>query len=368
MVINGYTEVLLEQLEAGSAMHHKVQSIQQAADRAATLTRQLLAFSRKQLLELKVVDVNTVVGDMERLLRPLIGENIELITRLSTETGHTRADTGQLEQVIMNLVVNAKDAMPEGGKLTVRSSDVTVRQDSEHRFIQPGRYAVISVSDTGHGMDKETQSRIFEPFFTTKEKGKGTGLGLSTVYGIVKQSNGYVFAQSEPGAGTTFYVYLPRVEDSAEELSPAKSQPNEAGGCETVLLVEDEESVRELVRVTLVSRGYKVIEAENGECGLRVAEAFKEKIDILITDVVMPGIGGRELAKKLVSLRPGISVLYLSGYTEDAVVAPGALGPGTAFLQKPFTLQNLAKKVREVLRARSAPTPAPKAIAKSASN
>ncbi|MGD0793670.1 MAG: PAS domain S-box protein [Terriglobales bacterium] len=365
MVINGYTEVLLEQLEKGSAMHHKVQSIQQAADRAATLTRQLLAFSRKQLLELKVVDVNTVVGDMERLLRPLIGENIELVTRLSTETGHTRADAGQLEQVIMNLVVNAKDAMPEGGKLTLQSSDVTVRQNfSEHRFIQPGRYAVISVADTGHGMDKETQSRIFEPFFTTKEKGKGTGLGLSTVYGIVKQSNGYVFVQSEIGAGTTFYVYLPRVEDSAEELSPAKPQQNEAGGCETVLLVEDEESVRELVRVTLASRGYNVLEAENGECGLRVAEGFKEHIDILITDVMMPGIGGRELAKKLLLLRPDISVLYLSGYTEDAVVTPGALGPGTAFLQKPFTLQNLAKKVREVLRSK----PAPKSIAKSASN
>ncbi len=369
MVINGYTEVLLEQLEPGSAMHHKVQSIQQAADRAATLTRQLLAFSRKQLLELKVVDVNTVVGDMERLLRPLIGENIELVTRLSTETGHTRADASQLEQVIMNLVVNAKDAMPEGGKLTLQSSDVTVRPDlNEPRFIQPGRYAVISVSDTGHGMDKETQSRIFEPFFTTKEKGKGTGLGLSTVYGIVKQSNGYVFAQSEPGVGTTFHVYLPRVEDSAEELCPVKSQPNEAGGCETVLLVEDEESVRELVRVTLASRGYHVIEAENGDCGLRVAQAFKEHIDILITDVVMPGIGGRELAKKLVSLRPDISVLYLSGYTEDAVVAPGALGPATAFLQKPFTLQNLAKKVREVLRARSAPAPATKSMVKSASH
>ncbi len=365
MVINGYTEVLLEQLEAGGPMHHKVKSIQQAADRAATLTRQLLAFSRKQLLELKVVDVNTIIGDMERLLRPLIGENIELVTRLSTETGHTRADAGQLEQVIMNLVVNAKDAMPEGGKLTLQSSDVTVRQNfSEHRFIQPGRYAVISVSDTGHGMDKETQSRIFEPFFTTKEKGKGTGLGLSTVYGIVKQSSGYVFAQSEPGAGTTFYVYLPRVEDSAEELCPAKSPQNEIGGCETVLLVEDEESVRELVRVTLVSRGYNVLEAENGECGLRIAEAFKEHIHILITDVVMPGIGGRELARKLVLLRPGISVLYLSGYTEDAVVTPGALGPSTAFLQKPFTLQNLAKKVREVLRS----NPAPKSIAKSASN
>ena len=365
MVINGYTEVLLEQLEKGSAMHHKVQSIQQAADRAATLTRQLLAFSRKQLLELKVIDVNTVIGDMERLLRPLIGENIELVTRLSTQTGHTRADAGQLEQVIMNLVVNAKDAMPDGGKLTVQSSDVTVRHSfSEHRFIQPGRYAVISVADTGHGMDKETQSRIFEPFFTTKEKGKGTGLGLSTVYGIVKQSSGYVFAQSELGAGTTFYVYLPRVEESAEELSPAKCQQNEAGGCETVLLVEDEESVRELVRVTLASRGYNVLEAENGECGLRVAETFKEHIDILVTDVVMPGIGGRELAKKLLLLRPGISVLYLSGYTEDAVVTHGALGPSTAFLQKPFTLQNLAKKVREVLRSK----PAPKAIAKSASS
>jgi two-component system, cell cycle sensor histidine kinase and response regulator CckA len=368
MVINGYTEVLLEQLPKGSAMHQKVESIQQAADRAATLTRQLLAFSRKQLLELKVVDVNTVVGDMERLLRPLIGENIELVTRLSGETGHTRADAGQLEQVIMNLVVNAKDSMPEGGKLTLQSRDITVRQNfREHRFIQPGRYAVISVSDTGHGMDKETQSRIFEPFFTTKEKGKGTGLGLSTVYGIVKQSSGYVFAESEVGAGTTFHVYLPRVEESAEEESPAKSQPSEAGGCETVLLVEDEESVRELVRVTLASRGYNVLEAENGEAGLRMAESCKEPIDILITDVVMPGMGGRELAKTLLSLRPGISVLYLSGYTEDAVTQ-GVLGQGTAFLQKPFTLLNLAKKVREVLRAKSNPPPAPKSIAKSASS
>ncbi len=365
MVINGYTEVLLEQLEKDSVIHLKVQFIQQAADRAATLTRQLLAFSRKQLLELKVIDVNTVISDMERLLRPLIGENIELVTRLSSETGHTRADAGQLEQVIMNLVVNAKDSMPEGGKLTLQSSDVTVRQNfREHRFIQPGRYAVISVADTGHGMDKETQSRIFEPFFTTKEKGKGTGLGLSTVYGIVKQSNGYVFAESQVGAGTTFYVYLPRVEDSTEEASPAKSPQNEAGGCETVLLVEDEESVRELVRVTLTSRGYNVLEAEDGERGLRIAESHKEHIHILITDVVMPGIGGRELAKKLLIMRPGISVLYLSGYTEDAVVTPGALGPGTGFLQKPFTLQNLAKKVREVLRSR----PDAKSVTRSASN
>jgi PAS domain S-box-containing protein len=364
MVINGYTEVLLEQMEKGSDMHGKVHSIQQAADRAATLTRQLLAFSRKQLLELKVVDVNAAIGDMERLLRPLIGENIELTTHLAPDTGHTRADAGQLEQVVMNLVVNAKDAMPNGGRLTVKSSDITVRQNfREHRFIHPGRYAVISVTDTGVGMDKETQSRIFEPFFTTKEKGKGTGLGLSTVYGIVKQSNGYVFVQSEVGAGTTFYVYLPRVEDAAEELTPPQPAQSEAAGCETVLLVEDEESVRELVKLTLVARGYKVLEAENGEAGLQMAETFKEKIDILVTDVMMPGIGGRELAKKLSEIRPGISVLYLSGYTEDAVVTQGAKGPAVAFLQKPFTLQNLAKKVREVLRANSAP----KSIAKSAS-
>jgi two-component system, cell cycle sensor histidine kinase and response regulator CckA len=351
MVINGYTEVLLEELKTGSAMFQKVQSIQQAADRAVTLTRQLLAFSRKQLLELKVVDVNTVISDIERLLRPLIGENIGLVTRLSPDAGRTRADAGQLEQVIMNLVVNAKDAMPEGGKITVQSSEVTVRPNfREHIFIQPGRYVVLSVNDTGHGMDKETQSRIFEPFFTTKEKGKGTGLGLSTVYGIVKQSGGYVFPQSEPGAGTTFYVYLPRVEDSPEEMTPAKSQENEKGGCETVLLVEDEESVRELVRETLIARGYKVLEAENGESGLRVAEAHGDGIDILITDVVMPGMGGRELAKKLLQIRPNLGVLFLSGYTEDTILHQGVLGPGTAFLQKPFTLQNLARKVREVLR------------------
>lgn len=353
MVINGYTEVLLEQLEAGGDAHSKVGSIQQAADRAATLTRQLLAFSRKQFLELKVVDVNTVIADMERLLRPLIGENVELLTRLSSDAGRTRADAGQLEQVIMNLVVNARDSMPGGGKITIQSANITARPNmGEHRFIQPGRYAVLSVADTGQGMDEETQSRIFEPFFTTKEKGKGTGLGLSTVYGIVKQSNGYVFAESQIGNGTTFYVYLPRVEENVEECDPVTPQESEKGGGETVLLVEDEESVRELVSVTLVSRGYKVLEAEDGERGLRLAQETKGEIDILVTDVVMPGMGGRELAKKLQALRPGISVLYLSGYTEDAVITQGGLGPETAFLQKPFTLQNLAKKVRDVLRSR----------------
>jgi PAS domain S-box-containing protein len=353
MVINGYTEVLLEQVKPDSPHHQRVQSIQQAADRAATLTRQLLAFSRKQLMQLKVVDVNAVIGDMERLLRPLIGENIELVTRLSAEAGRTRADAGQLEQVIMNLVVNAKDAMPEGGRITIQSAEANVRANfREHRFVQPGKYVVISIRDTGHGMDKDTLSRIFEPFFTTKEKGKGTGLGLSTVYGIVKQSGGYVFAESEVGEGTTFYIYLPRVEDQASTENKAKSPENQKRGSETVLLVEDEDSVRELVRETLLSRGYKVLEAENGEAGLRISEAHPEKIDILVTDVVMPGIGGRELARKLVQARPGLKVLYLSGYTEDAIVQ-GTPEPGTAFLQKPFTLQRLAGKIREILQTAS---------------
>jgi PAS domain S-box-containing protein len=351
MVISGYTEVLLESLKPDNPLQGKALAIQQAADRATTLTRQLLAFSRKQLLELKVVDVNAIVADMERLLRPLIGETIELNTRLAPDVGHTRADAGQLEQVIMNLVVNSKDAMPQGGKILIETSpeDLDPGQ-SEHSLIQPGKYVVLSVSDTGAGMDRETQSRIFEPFFTTKEQGKGTGLGLSTVYGIVKQSRGYIFANSELGQGSTFRIYLPRVEDPLEHTGQIDSTQIAIGGSETVLLVEDEESVRELVRETLASKGYKVMEAGDGEAGLSLAEAHHGNIDLLITDVVMPGIGGCELAQRVSAARPDIKVLYLSGYTEDAIVHQGALEPGTAFLQKPFTLQVLARKVRDVLR------------------
>jgi len=350
MVVSGYTEVLLEDLKESDPLLPKVQAIQQAADRATTLTRQLLAFSRKQLLELKVVDVNAIVADMERLLRPLIGENIDLTTRLSPNLGHTRADAGQLEQVIMNLVVNAKDAMPTGGRIVIQTSEEeldAVRR--EHSLIQPGSYILLSVSDTGAGMDKETQSRIFEPFFTTKEKGKGTGLGLSTVYGIVKQSGGYIFAHSESGAGTTFRIYLPKVLDPAGQPGVAKQPQVATGGSETVLLVEDEESVRELVRETLKSKGYSVMEAPDGIQGMKVAESFDGKIDILITDVAMPGMSGHELAKRVAASRPGIKILFLSGYTEDAIIHEGVLDPGTAFLQKPFTLQALARKVREVL-------------------
>jgi PAS domain S-box-containing protein len=350
MVISGYTEVILSKLGAHHPLHEKGEAIQQAADRATTLTRQLLAFSRKQLLELKVVDVNTIVEDMERLLRPLIGENIELITRLAPEAGHTRADAGQLEQVLMNLVVNAKDAMPDGGKLIIQTQNIRTDETSRGgpTFIPPGNYVLISVSDTGVGMDKETQSRIFEPFFTTKELGKGTGLGLSTVYGIVKQSGGYLLVQSDAGHGSTFQIYLPRVEEAAQ--THAATAPHAAaGGSEMLLLVEDEESVRELVRDTLVGKGYRVVTAENGEAGLAAAAKHDGTIDLVITDVVMPGMGGREMVRRLTKSHPRVKVLYLSGYTEDAVISEGAAEGDTAFLQKPFTLQHLSRKVREVL-------------------
>lgn len=350
MVISGYAEVMLADLESDNTLREKAVAIQQASDRATTLTRQLLAFSRKQLLELKVVDVNAIVADMERLLRPLIGENVEFITSLTSEAAHTRADAGQLEQVLMNLVVNAKDAMPSGGTLTIQTQKIAM--DESHRrgstFIRPGDYVMLSVSDTGMGMDKETQSRIFEPFFTTKEKGKGTGLGLSTVYGIIKQSGGYVMVQSEEGRGTTFQIYLSHVEGAAEKHA-APVTLTALGGTETVLLVEDEESVRQLVRETLAAKGYRVMEAQNGESGVAVAARHNGKIDLVITDVVMPGMGGRELVKQLAQTRPETKVLYLSGYTEDAIVSEGTIESGAAFLQKPFTLQSLSRKVREVL-------------------
>jgi two-component system, cell cycle sensor histidine kinase and response regulator CckA len=355
MVISGYAEVLLERTRKADQLYPKIEAIHQATDRATTLTRQLLAFSRKQLLELKVVDLNIIIENIERLLRPLIGENIELQTRLAADLGRTRADAGQIEQVLMNLVVNSKDAMPSGGKITIQTANARMNNEDvrrEYSYIQPGQYVVLSVTDTGEGMDKEIQSRIFEPFFTTKEKGKGTGLGLSTVYGIIKQSRGYVLVESEPGLGTTFRIYLPRVEDALEPAGPAGVSRPQAGGSETVLLVEDEESVRQLVRETLESKGYKVLEADNGEAALRIVSEYSEKIDMLITDVVMPGMSGRELSARLCASRPQTKVLYLSGYTEDAIGHEGVVDPDTAFLQKPFTLQMLSRKVREVLGER----------------
>jgi len=354
MVISGYTEVLLERTEPRHALYSKIQAIHQATERATSVTRQLLAFSRRQMLELKVVDINGIVREMERLLRPLIGENVQLYTLLADDLGRTRADAGQIEQVIMNLVVNSRDAMPEGGKITIQTANVTLGRDQlrrEYSYIHPGAYVMLSVGDDGQGMDKETQARIFEPFFTTKEKGKGTGLGLSTVYGIIKQSGGYVLVQSEPGHGTIFRIYLPRVEEAAEPASPVQVPQQQGSGSETVLLVEDEESVRQLVRETLEAKGYHVLEAENGEAALQIANQHSDSIDVLITDVVMPGMSGRELSARLCASHPHTKVLYLSGYTEDAIVHEGVLEAGTAFLQKPFTLQVLARKVREVLSA-----------------
>jgi len=351
MVISGYTEVLLDQLTLGHPLHAKAEAIQQASDRASTLTRQLLAFSRKQLLELKVIDVNAIVTDMERLLRPLIGEDIELTTTLAPAVGCTRADAGQLEQVIMNLVVNAKDAMPNGGKICIRTASVTL-DDSyrpENTFIKNGPYVMISVSDSGQGMDRETQARIFEPFFTTKEKGKGTGLGLSTVYGIIKQSGGYVFVQSEVGRGTVFTIYFPRVDEPSEARGDLPVSLAAAGGTETVLLVEDEDSVRQLVRETLESRGYRVLEAANGPAALALAASHPDQIHLVITDVVMPGLNGHELVQQLQPARPGLKVLYLSGYAQDAFSNTLAAEAQKTFLQKPFTLQSLARKVRELL-------------------
>ncbi len=351
MVISGYTEVLLDQLTPEHPLHSKAEAIRQASDRASTLTRQLLAFSRKQHLELKVIDVNAIVANMERLLRPLIGEDIELTTQLTPTVGCTRADAGQLEQVIMNLVVNAKDAMPNGGKICIRTSSVTLdgSHSPENTFIKHGPYVMISVSDTGEGMDRDTQARIFEPFFTTKEKGKGTGLGLSTVYGIIKQSGGYVFVQSELARGTVFTIYFPRVDEPCDALGATPIFLTSAGGSETILLVEDEDSVRQLVRETLAARGYRVLEASNGSAALALAARHSDAIHLVITDIVMPGLSGHELVEQLLPARSAIKVLYLSGYAQDAFATPLASDAQKAFLQKPFTLQTLSRKVREVL-------------------
>jgi two-component system cell cycle sensor histidine kinase/response regulator CckA len=354
-VIRGYAEVLLGSVKADDPATSKVESIYEAANKAASLTRQLLAFSRKQLLELKSVDVNGIVNDLERLLRPLVGENIEWVTQLAPFLNCTRADPSQIEQVLMNLVVNAKDAMPRGGKITVKTANVTLGDDirRKYSYVRPGHYVLLSVSDTGQGMDAHTRERVFEPFFTTKEQGKGTGLGLSTVYGIIKQTGGYIFAESELGQGSTFRIYLPRVEDAVDAVAPpAKTAALSAEGSETILLVEDEESVRQLVREVLQSKGYKVLEADRGDTALRIAATHAGRIDLLISDIVLPGMAGQELGKQLLANNPATKALYLSGYTEEAVIHQGMLDAGAAFLQKPFMLQALARKVRDVLNAK----------------
>ncbi|HVD77626.1 MAG TPA: response regulator [Vicinamibacteria bacterium] len=358
--ILGYSELMLRRLGPDDPLRRHVAEVTRAAERAAALTRQLLAFSRKQLLQPKVLDVAEVLEHSRGLLERLIGEDVELVTRGEPGVGRVRADPVQLDQVILNLAVNARDAMPRGGRLVLEASNADLDEDyaHEHVTVRPGRYVMLAVSDTGHGMDKETQQRIFEPFFTTKEMGKGTGLGLSTVYGIVQQSGGYVWVYSEVGRGTTFKIYLPRVEDEADRPPPVAEPPAaRAITSGLVLLVEDEASVRELLRELLETAGYSVLEASRPGEALRIAQARAEPIQLLITDVVMPEMTGPELARRLAEMRPGLRMLFLSGYTEGVVVDKGLLGEGAHFLQKPFTGEVLEAKVREVLdaAARAAP-------------
>jgi len=354
-VISGYSDILISRLKPDDPMRESLAQIHKAGERAGMLTRQLLAFSRQQVLAPMVLDINSVVADTERMLRRLIGEDIMLTAVLEPALGPVKADPGQLEQVLMNLAVNARDAMPQGGMLTIETRSLTLAEDyaDMHPHVQPGDYVMLAVSDTGAGMDETTKARIFEPFFTTKEQGKGTGLGLAVVHGIVKQSGGHIEVYSELGKGTSFKVYLPLVK---EPLPTRKSSPSlltMPQGKETVLLVEDEDAVRELARHALQSCGYSVLEASDGLQAVQAARDHKGPIDLLVSDVVMPHLGGRQLAERLAAVRPGMKVLFLSGYTADAVIRHGVLEADYAFLQKPFTPTSLAKKVRDVLDAKA---------------
>jgi nitrogen-specific signal transduction histidine kinase len=348
-VISGYGQLLKGRLSPQDLDH--LEEILKASDRAAALTRQLLAFSRRQILTPQVLDLNSIVANLENMLRRLIGENIELKTVQQSGLGRVKADPGQVEQVIINLAVNARDAMPEGGKLTIETANVDLdgTYARSHAGVLPGPYVMVAVSDTGIGMNAETLAHMFEPFFTTKEKGKGTGLGLATVYGIVKQSVGYTAVYSEPGHGSTFKVYLPRVEEAVTKAESAKRGPGLAKGLETVLVAEDEEGVRSLVGKVLESYGYKVLEVREPGEALTIVEQYAKPIDLLLTDVVMPHMSGKELATRLTTVHPEVKVLYMSGYTDDAIVRHGILEAGTFFLQKPFRPSALVQKVREVL-------------------
>ncbi|GIW72909.1 MAG: hypothetical protein KatS3mg102_2451 [Planctomycetota bacterium] len=352
--ILGHLELLRAGLAAGTQAARDADAIRQAAERAADLTRQLLAFSRQQPRRPRVLDLNQVVREFESMLRRLIGEDVEVACLLAEPLGRVEADRSQLEQVLMNLAVNARDAMPEGGKLTIETANVELDETytRRHSGVTPGAYVMLAVSDTGIGMDAETRARIFEPFFTTKEPGRGTGLGLATAYGIVRQSKGHIWVYSEPGRGSTFKVYLPRVEaplSTGYEPETAPAPPG--GGTETLLLVEDDPGVRRLLERVLAEHGYRVLVASDGAQALAAAERHPETIHLLVTDVVLPGMSGPELAQALLARRPGLRTLYLSGYPGRAVVRHEVLPEGASFLSKPFRPADVLRRVREVLQA-----------------
>ena len=351
--IVGYTDLLAADFSPNSRELEDLEEIRKAARRAAALTRQLLSFSRKQVLEPRIIDLNGVVTNLEKMLRSLISENIELKTALATGLGAARADPNQIEQVIMNLAINARDAMPDGGTLTIETGNATLDENyaARHVSVVPGAYVMLAVTDTGCGMNEETKARMFEPFFTTKPPGRGTGLGLSTVYGIVKQSGGNIWLYSEPGRGTTFKIYLPTVAALPEDIG--KVVPVEAArhGGGTVLVVEDDDQLRRLTHRALAARGYTVLEADRGRAALDIARRHKGMIDLLLTDVVMPDTNGRKLADALRAARPGLRVLYMSGYPDGAIASHGMLEHGVAYLAKPFSTEAITRKVREVLDA-----------------
>ena len=353
-IIIGNAQIALMNVIKDESLRTGIEEIKKAGDRAAALTRQLLAFSRKQIIQPKILDLNELLTNIEKMLGRLIGEDVETLMILESALWQVEVDPGQIEQVIMNLAINARDAMPKGGKLTLETTNANPDKNyfCEHGIKdQPGSYVVISVSDTGIGMDKETREHIFEPFFTTKETGKGTGLGLSTVYGIVKQNNGFIWVYSEPGQGSTFKVYLPKVKGDAEVKKKEGTSVGELDGSETLLIIEDDDSLRKFTRTVLKRWGYKVLEAENGEDALRISKEHDGQIDLMITDVVMPKMGGREAAKRLQPLYPRMKVIYMSGYTDNAIVRHGVLEPGLNFLEKPFTPKGLALKVREAIES-----------------
>jgi two-component system cell cycle sensor histidine kinase/response regulator CckA len=361
-VIMTYGELILGDLKPADPLRTDIEEICKAAARAAGLTRQLLLFSRQQVVEPKVMDLNEVLTSMDKMLQRILGEDVSLVSLTTKSSGRVKVDPSHIEQVILNLVVNARDAMPTGGKLTIETTSVVLDEGyaMNHLPAKAGPHVMLAVSDTGTGMDRETQKRIFEPFFTTKGTGKGTGLGLSTVFGIVQQSGGHIWVYSEPGKGTTFKIYLPRVDAKLDVLNPSVT-PTTLRGTETVLLVEDEEQVRTVVLAVLRRQGYHVIPAQNGGEALLLCEKHPGAIDLLLTDVVMPSMSGPELARRLAATRPEMRVLCMSGYTDDSIVRHGVLESGVAFIQKPITPASLTAKVREVLDAGRAPSSAARA-------